>query len=64
MSWSTAAGQVDSGHGASCSVEDGLEDVHLEGVHDARHVVGLLEVEDRCVGGQLVTNPSLASAQH
>ena len=64
MGWSTAAGQVDGGHGAGCSVKDGLENVHLEGVHDARHVVGLLEVEDRRIGGKLVTNPSLASAQH
>ena len=64
MSWSTAAGQVDSGHGAGRGVEDGLENVHLERVHDARHVVGMLEIEDRCVGGKLVTNPSLASAQH
>ena len=42
-------GQVDGGYRAGRRIENGLDDAHLEGVHDASHVVGFLEVEDRCI---------------
>ena len=42
-------GQVDGGYRARRRIEDRLDDAHLEGVHDASHVVGFLEVEDRCI---------------
>ena len=57
-------GQVDGGHRAGSRIEDRLDDAHLKGIHDASHVVGFLEVEDRCIWWKLVTNPGLASAQN
>ena len=57
-------GQVDGGHRAGRRVEDGLDDAHLKRVHNASHVVGFLEVEDRCIWRKLVSNPGLASAQN
>lgn len=42
-------GQVDGGHRAGSRIEDRLDDAHLKGIHDASHVVGFLEVEDRCI---------------
>ena len=49
VSWTTAMGQVDGGHRAGSRIEDRLDDAHLKGIHDASHVVGFLEVEDRCI---------------
>ena len=64
VSRSTAIGEINSGNRSGPGVKDGLDDVHLEAVHDAHHFISLLEVEDCSKGGELVAYPSLAFAHN
>ena len=60
-----AAGvEVEPPHRQLLPTEHGLDDVHLEAVHDAHHFISLLEVEDCSKGGELVAYPSLAFAHN